>query len=129
MTNNKCKHCGRCCENMSITPIQAVRINRFLRDNPELALEVKNRLSTITDNTCIFLNNENACSIYSARPEICKIFGVRGVEEGLNCPNGTESTNVSTEEAQKMLDSYSIYHIYDMINMRTYYEYLLGILV
>lgn len=119
-----CKNCGRCCGPIRFTLKQIIKVNRYLFDNPDIMKEVKKRLP-LTEGKCLFLNEKNECSIYPVRPEICRCFGIEGIEE-LECPLGCAS-NITKEEAEKLLETYSVYQIYDLIDTRAYYSYLLNI--
>lgn len=104
---NRCIRCGGCCNNIPMTKEQVVRILRFLQLNPNVIEELRSTPEVYgIPNVCVFLRGtigQTYCTIYQARPEICKVFGVAG-NEGLKCPNGTVTTQYSAIEAEKIIN-------------------------
>ena len=53
------------------------------------------------DGLCPYLNSEQRCSVYEARPLICRLYGV---VEGLPCPHDCISLRtLSNEEVEQLL--------------------------
>ncbi|MBH8598262.1 YkgJ family cysteine cluster protein [Thermoactinomyces sp. CICC 10523] len=76
MENLPCKGCrGLCCGPVPVTERELKIIKKKIRSMPHkqrLALEKQPRFY----GTCIFYDLEkDRCGIYSARPEICRVFG------------------------------------------------------
>ncbi len=62
--------CYECCENFGVpsrTRVEDERVKAFLRKNSM-------QLGEAIGNTCPYLN-ETGCSIYPARPLICRLYG------------------------------------------------------
>ena len=86
MDSFECSKCGTCCRWSGYVHIEEKdikRISAFLHIDEQDFIDkytclTSNRqgLSIIEnpDGSCIFLNNENQCEIYSVRPRQCKEF-------------------------------------------------------
>lgn len=112
MAEKSCKRCGQCCDQFPMSESQIERIEKYLEENPDIKNLLRNTPEIIAPprRVCPFLRGEvgNAyCTIYPVRPEICKVFGVKGYIEGLVCPNGTEITNITLAEVQYLLKIYT----------------------
>ena len=75
--DGKCIQCGSCCGDLlPIGDRDIRRIRDYLKHHP--VQECKHFVPTaapITDNTCPFRDNEKKiCTIYPARPEICRDY-------------------------------------------------------
>lgn len=100
----ECK--GLCHPSCSIVPAAKIEIKRA-RDrmggknpfNPIAAVrELQQKVPHTA--TCAALKN-NKCSIYTARPAICRLYGVA---EGLDCPFGCKPKNkISRQEAYNIV--------------------------
>ena len=78
------KGCSHCCHGpVEIWPQEAVLLAQFVREaglRPDLArLERQSaytvetwREQAVTDQACVFLDREGACSVYAARPNTCR---------------------------------------------------------
>jgi Fe-S-cluster containining protein len=94
-----CQCCGNCCREtpVEITPTEIARIARFLNLGVK---ETFNKFAFWYESTteiylktpCPFLNDKNKCSIYPARPLMCKFYPIRPTEfwftivNNPNCP-------------------------------------------
>lgn len=112
MTKRKCKRCGKCCDEFPMSEEQIERIAKYLEANPKVKKMLLNTPKIVAPQrkVCPFLRGivgEMYCAIYPIRPEICQVFGVKGVDEDLECPEGTETTTVSVVEAKELLKVYT----------------------
>lgn len=88
---NDCKGCSACCHGMGnsvvLDPYDMYRLTKLLNtDFTSLMNSKKITLSVIdgtilpsmsmegNDEACVYLNEQGRCSIYDARPSICRIF-------------------------------------------------------
>ena len=73
--NGKCSNCGECCGNyLPLSAEDIKRIHKYLKTH-----EAKDHRNVVLqaefDFTCPFRDNvKRVCSIYEARPEICRTF-------------------------------------------------------
>lgn len=86
--HTNCVRCGECCGVNRFSSKECVRILSYVKENSyenlDYVKEVINQKKSVL--TCKFLDTDtNNCSIYSARPFVCRIFGV---DKLLQCPNG-----------------------------------------
>ena len=72
---NKCEGCGACCISTSdskwieVSLTDAARLdNRFLQEGDVQPFAMKQT----SDGRCICLDADNRCSVYDARPTICR---------------------------------------------------------
>ena len=63
-----CSHCGGCCSNL--LPLAKSEIESI----KQYVLEHNISVSPRDDGSCLFLTPKNECSIYEARPLICRLF-------------------------------------------------------
>jgi len=92
---------GLCHESCTIVPAARVEIKRARERmggknpfNPLAAIiALKEKVPTMP--SCAALKN-NRCSIYHARPAICRLYGVA---EGLECPFGCEPKSKLSKQA------------------------------
>jgi len=87
-----CKRCGECCKQSPFVELSNPEINSLERLTglpPELFTnqkpsEVEEYFLQFNDKgACIFLNEKNggySCSVYDARPEACKAFPSKPIE-------------------------------------------------
>jgi Fe-S-cluster containining protein len=75
--NFKCRHCGSCCKahpsDVNVeeqAKIESVGFIDFLEGNIG---DVTRRIRAKDDGSCFFLNKDNNCVIYDARPAACKL--------------------------------------------------------
>jgi Fe-S-cluster containining protein len=71
-----CKGCGGlCCGPVSITAKEFQKIKKKVKSMPQkICSELQSQ--TRFHGTCIFYDlNLDKCGIYSARPEVCRVFG------------------------------------------------------
>jgi len=94
-----CRCCGSCCVDMPvrITPVEIARIARYLNHSVN---EVFNEYCRWYEDQiylktpCPFLIEDKKCSIYSARPTLCKFFPIKPIEANFvivfrpDCPFG-----------------------------------------
>ncbi len=76
------KGCGICCELRSVNQIEAYVIRSHITDNNTSVNDIDNNdvvvhndNATVDDNACPFLRNQ-ACTVYPARPIICRTHGM-----------------------------------------------------
>ena len=110
MSKRNCMRCGKCCDEFPMSEEQIVRIEKYLEANPIVKERLRNTPAIVAPprRVCPFLRGDigkTYCAIYPVRPEICKVFGVKGIDEDLVCPNGTE-TKISLLEAKNLLKIY-----------------------
>lgn len=73
--NGKCSQCGQCCTNVLMLSNKEIkRIKKYIEKNNIKPINRNNVLTTIYNNTCPFLSENNRCNIYEVRPEQCKHF-------------------------------------------------------
>ncbi len=86
--SGKCQGCTNCChESVNISMVEALNIVHQYYETENGEIEIPEDLKTnllkyyfsewIKPKKCPFLNDENLCSIYQARPLPCRIFGNR----------------------------------------------------
>ncbi len=64
------KGCDSCCApGLSVLPVEAERIARFLEDNAMVGVGRRG-------DRCAFLDDDGACAIYAARPLLCRTHGL-----------------------------------------------------
>lgn len=71
----ECKQCGNCCS--CILPLsnkEIERIKNYIHKNKINPNTANNILQKEFVDKCPFLNEQNKCSIYEVRPEICRWF-------------------------------------------------------
>lgn len=89
--NGKCSSCGKCCGNyIPLSKKDINRIKKFIKiNNIKEVKRVFNFLNNVPiDSMCPFLDHtkeNNKCTIYAVRPEICKAF---------NCSSWKNMSNV-----------------------------------
>lgn len=107
-----CKRCGKCCEGFPMTYEEFQRIVKYLKANPSIISKLQSEpVPYPNENACVFLRGtkgDTYCAIYSARPEVCKAFGTKGVAS-LRCPYGAEITTYTPKEAEKLLEVYEVF--------------------
>lgn len=85
-----CKGCCDCCQGMGDTvildPLDVHRLSVNLNQTPEKLMEESLELDVVDGNIlphlrmkgaeerCVFLNQENRCSIHAFRPGVCRLF-------------------------------------------------------
>jgi len=80
-----CRCCGNCCVDMpvNVTPVEIVRIARYLNCSVN---KVFNKYCEWHEDQiylktpCPFLKEDKKCSIYLARPTVCKFFPIKPIE-------------------------------------------------
>ncbi len=96
----KCRNCGLCCGPVPVTETELNKIKKAVERMPAKKRErlMKQKRDPFT---CIFRDSENDnCSIYNVRPEVCRMFGFY---EGMDCPNNPEfATRSNTEGFQRL---------------------------
>lgn len=97
-----CQNCGLCCGPVPVTQEEFKKIKKFIKKVPDsevVRLKKQNRDSL----TCIFRDIEkDKCSIYSSRPDICRMFGLY---EGMECPNNDSYKTKNLVEGQKRMSN------------------------
>lgn len=101
----RCQRCGKCCrgiqDSLMLEPIDVFHLARFLHETdnsiscPDDFLEKYAHASAIEGNypvylintvgddaSCVFLDNENHCTVYGGRPLVCRMFPF-GVAPGI----------------------------------------------
>jgi Fe-S-cluster containining protein len=90
--------CYGCCrQGLSVAKVEADFIKRWLQDHPDQRAKIKDISKMKNDpEFCRFLDAEGACSIYEARPIICRTHGapVSWVEENASGGVNSESRDV-----------------------------------
>lgn len=85
--------CGRCCETTdpACLPIEAEFLAEYLlRTEPRRAIEIIERVGDVETTPCIFLTTDSArCTVYSARPLVCRLFGFVGSSDSHGRPRFT----------------------------------------
>jgi len=82
--NHSCKQCGKCChcKPIVITPkdikVMAFALNMNTKDFKEKYTEVYPGIPGLShfknENPCVFLDENNRCKIYNARPNVCRDY-------------------------------------------------------
>lgn len=67
-----CKGCGECCARF--IPLSRFDVQRIAEYVLSHDVSVSPETRGIIDLTCPFLNDKKECSIYTARPEICRTY-------------------------------------------------------
>jgi len=114
---NNCKGCSACCHDMGtsiiLDPLDFYRISNHLNCSFEAMLDSQIELNIVdgvilpnlkmaetSDKRCVFLNDDNRCSIHLYRPGICRIFPLGRLYENSSfsyilqtkeCPNENKS--------------------------------------
>lgn len=74
---HNCRGCGGCCGINPLSLEECDKILAYVKKDKENLIKVKEAINAKKDAlACSFLDKNNKCSIYSARPIVCKIFGV-----------------------------------------------------
>jgi len=96
-----CTNCGFCCGPVPITKREFNRIKRYVKKMSLAEIyRLKGQKKSPID--CIFRDKENdRCSIYPVRPDICKMFGYY---EGMECPNNLSFATRSKESGYKRIE-------------------------
>lgn len=98
-----CKNCGECCGPIPVTRQQLGKIRRALRGKDVAEIE---RISSQKRKplTCPLLDLEHKrCSVYDARPELCKMFGFY---VGMVCPGNKKfATGSKTDGAKRLQET------------------------
>jgi Fe-S-cluster containining protein len=136
------KGCGECCEDISVLPVEIASIQDWLTRRKKVRYgckphdEDRNRNRT---RSCIFIHPDNAsCTIYPARPFICRVHGLplryvieeydqRGERTRQNDPSWQlvwcEKNFTATEET----GGPTFFPAYMTVNMEEYYSRLTAI--
>ena len=70
----------------------------LFKDEPPRGIRI---LKSTEDGTCLYLK-KNRCSVYAARPIVCRLYGVA---DGLRCQHGCQPDRpLSREEAATLID-------------------------
>ena len=103
ITNFRCqKECSSCCGIQPVTKTQLERIQRALAAKSRHELHRMSRQKR-DPQTCPLLDTENhKCFVYSARPEVCRMYGFY---QGLECPHAPQYATGSLEEGTARLRS------------------------
>lgn len=114
---NNCNDCSECCHNMGssivLDPFDYYRISKHLKLSFEAMLDSQIELNIVDgiilpnikmiknfNDKCVFLNNNDRCSIHLYRPGICRIFPLGRLYENNSfsyilqvkeCPNKNKS--------------------------------------
>lgn len=69
--NGQCSGCGECCSDLlPLTKKDIKRLNHYIKKQ-KIGLRPKENDDDIS---CPFLNENNRCNVYEARPMICRVF-------------------------------------------------------
>lgn len=99
MSSFNCTNCGDCCGPVPVSKQELGKIQKLIRNLPKKFEKIKEQKRDSL--TCMFRDVENnTCSIYHARPEICKMFGLY---EGMMCSNNPEHATKSKADGTKRL--------------------------
>lgn len=97
----KCTNCGLCCGPVPVTKNELKKIKKEVNKMSFSKIQ-KLRSQKRDPLTCIFRDLENdKCSIYKARPDICRMFGFY---KEMKCPNNPEHATKSREEGNKRIE-------------------------
>lgn len=81
---------GLCWESCSAAPARKVEVEQMKRLCGSKAQSHPSPLEALLIPACPFLNEENRCAGYSARPLICRMFGA---VRKMKCPHGCKPTS------------------------------------
>lgn len=119
------KGCTKCCELMvTVCPPDALRIARYLRANNMDTHDLRHRLIGETEfafdcakgkktdeeianeyrlqrRNCVFLD-DGGCSVYEARPVVCRLFNTLGKAEDCMGEENDKQTRIVTEDLRKI---------------------------
>ena len=103
--NHKCVQCGKCCYCSPIfllgkdIRVMAFKLNMSVKDFKKEYTEVypgNGNLSHFKkENPCVFLDENNKCKIYDARPDVCRDYPLM---KGDRIPRECEVLNILTDE-------------------------------
>lgn len=100
MAEFRCHNCGECCGPIPISKAEFEAISKAIRGMPPEKREAL-KAQARSDLTCILHDTESkACSVYEARPEICRMFGHY---KGLACHKNYSTATGSVTEGKKRL--------------------------
>jgi hypothetical protein len=100
MAEFTCQNCGRCC---GIIPVNSDELRMIRRAVRQFSQEEVARLQNQKreSSTCPLRDVENnRCSVYEARPQICRM---QGLYVGMSCPHNPSAATRSREEGYKAL--------------------------
>lgn len=83
--NGKCSSCGACCSNfLPLSDNDISRIEKYIKShNIKPCKHIMPTAEPLTDFTCPFRdNNRKICTIYQARPVICRDFRCDKAKKG-----------------------------------------------
>jgi Fe-S-cluster containining protein len=61
--------CHECCKpNLTVNPLEAEVLRRHLKNHPK-------EHESFGENRCVFLDKQGSCSVYEARPLVCRSHG------------------------------------------------------
>lgn len=99
-----CQNCGECCGPILVTDDEWRLIRRAIKHMPQderIRLKEQERPSL----TCPLRDMENSrCSVYEARPHICRM---QGEYDGLPCPHQPEKAIKTKKEGFAYLDRHN----------------------
>ena len=96
-----CTNCGLCCGPVPITQYEFKKIKREVKKMPFFLIDkLMNQERGPLE--CMFRDiEEDKCTIYKARPDICKMFGFY---EDMVCPNNPEHATKSSSDGYKRVN-------------------------
>jgi len=96
-----CTNCGLCCGPVPVTELELKKIKKTVKEMP-FATIYKLKAQKRGPLECMFRDIEDdKCTIYNARPDICKMFGFY---EGMVCPNNPEYATRSMKDGHKRIN-------------------------
>lgn len=89
-----CRGCGECCSRfLPVSPFDRVRLEAYVRRNGIVPAEPRAEYDLL----CPYLTDGRECSVYAARPEICRAYrcdrhkrGELGMFFGAECAEVTD---------------------------------------
>jgi Fe-S-cluster containining protein len=141
-----CQLCGQCCKEIAFP--EPLKYNKLLHDRikqvcpsttDNIALNDPNLIQRVKKKPCMFLRDDNQCSIYPERPKLCREWYPRG---GSNCPairHHKEMCQTLLENCEYQIGvreiiyigetllnpSYPLVQSFDEITQKILYDYIL----
>lgn len=110
------KGCWYCCQpNVLISEVEAKKIVSYLNDNQHITLMDHD------DSRCLFLNGDDACSIYPVRPLICRKTLVASDPELCSPQNGNDNAvQLKTDVRVEALVT-AFWHLFKTAEIREFF--------
>jgi len=118
--------CFGCCKSgLSVLPVEADYIKYWVKKNPEVEQKLKSsELMGSNPAFCEFIDHDGGCSIYEARPIICRSHGTpvsflddaTGSERRDVCPLNFRGTDIESLAASDLLSLDKVNTLLSLIN-------------